>query len=521
MIQIKHIIISLILTFSIINLANASLIDDTKNEILKTISANDSKSIITRADSFNFFSEHYLNDLPKSYKYINLNFKDVKQWTEIYESLQKLVYIDVIWNKSVYIHSKKSISSYNFYFLSEKILWTKIIDTNEINKLKNSYANLIDLYVIKQLIENQKNTENQSNTASPVESNQKAIFDDVYNTLRNDHYNKENISVTDMMYWAIEWLATGTKDKFTTYFPPLEKKKFSETLSWEYEGIWAYVDMIKPGELKIISPLSGSPAEKAWLKAQDSVIKIDNFEITKDTSLDEAVAKIKWPAGTDVTLTIKRWVDTLTIKVTRAKVILKDVEWKSLSDDTYYMNIRIFWDHLISDFKTSLSELKTKTNTKKLIIDLRNNPGWYLDWVSDLLSYFIEVWNPVAVVKYKNFSQSYNSKWYTDYDFSKLKIVILINGWTASASEIMAWTLKDYYPNITLIWEKTYGKGSVQTIKTYFDWSSLKYTIAHWFTWKNEIWINWTWIKPDIELILDTEKLKNWVDNQLEAAKNL
>lgn len=515
--QLKYIILSLIISFSILNLANASQIDDLKSRISTITDETDTKTNLTRADAFNFLSEYYLSDLPKSYKYINLNFKDVKKWTEIYESLQKLVYIDVIWNKSVYINSKKSISSYNFYFLSEKVLWEKIIDINEVNKLKTSYANLIDLYVIKQLIENKKNTV----IIPQVESNQKDIFDDVYNTLKNDHYNKETISVTDMMYWAIEWLATGTKDKFTTYFPPLEKKKFSETLAWEYEWIWAYVDMIKPGEFKIISPLSGSPAEKAWLKAQDTVIKIDDFEITKDTSLDEAVAKIKWPAGTEVSLTIKRWGETLIIKVTRAKVILKDVEWKSLSDDTYYMNIRIFWDHLISDFKTSLDELKTKTNTKKLIIDLRNNPGWYLDWVSDLLSYFIEDWKPVSVVKYKDFSQSYTSKWYTDYDFSKLKIVILVNGWSASASEIMAWTLKDYYPNITIIWEKTYGKGSVQTIKTYFDWSSLKYTIAHWFTWKNEIWINWTWIKPDIELILDADKLKNWIDNQLEAAKNL
>ena len=185
------------------------------------------------------------------------------------------------------------------------------------------------------------------------------------------------------------------------------------------------------------------------------------------------------------------------------------------------MNLRMFGDHVVSDFKKTLEDMKNKTNTKKLIIDLRNNPGWYLDSVSEILSYFVPAWEPVAVVKYKNYNQDYKSLWYTDYDFSKLKIVILVNWWSASASEIMAGTLKDYFPNIPLIWEKTYWKWSVQTIKTYYDWSSLKYTIAKWFTWKTQIWIDWTWIKVDKEVILDWEKIKTWVDNQLEEARNL
>lgn len=520
MMKIKYIIISLILSLSLLNFANASLISDTKTEVLKTVSSEDLKTNLTRADFFNFFSEYYLVNLPKSYKYISLKFSDVKTSDTLYIPLQKLVYIDALDNKKIKISSKKNITTYWFYSFAEKVLWEKLIESNEINSLKSTYANLVDLYTLKTLIEKIK-AKNEAVIVPEQELTQKAIFDDVYNTIISSHYNNDNISKTDMMYSAIEWLATWTKDKFTTYFPPVQKKQFSESLSWEYEWIWAYVDMTKPWEFKIVSPLSGSPAEKAWLKAQDIITKIDNFEITKDTTSDEAVSKMKWTAGTIVSLTIKRWNDTLIIKVTRAKVTLKDVEWKSLSDEIYYMNLRMFGDHVVSDFKKTLEDMKTKTNTKKLIIDLRNNPGWYLDSVSEILSYFVPAWEPVAVVKYKNYNQDYKSLWYTDYDFSKLKIVILVNWWSASASEIMAGTLKDYFPNITLIWEKTYWKWSVQTIKTYYDWSSLKYTIAKWFTWKTQIWIDWTWIKVDKEVILDSEKIKTWVDNQLEEAKNL
>lgn len=519
--QIKYIILSLILSFSILTSVNASQISDSKSTIINGIWAPDSGATLTRADTFNFFSDYYLNDLAKSYKYINLNFTDVKKWTRVYESLQKLVYLDLIDNKSVKIRPTSKISSYNFYFLSEKVLWEKIIEESEISSLKNTSSNLLDMYVVKQLIENKKSDNNNINLNNDSLQNQKAIFDDVYNTILSRHYNKANINSTDMMYSAIQWLAAWSKDKFTTYFPPVEKKQFNEMLSWEYDWIWAYVDMVKPWEFIIVSPLSGSPAEKAGLKANDIITKIDDFEITADTTSNEAVSKIKWLAGTKVKLSITRWNDKLIIEVERAKITLKDVEGKSLSSDTYYMNIRIFGDNVTSDFKTSLDDLKTKTSTTKLIIDLRNDPGWYLDSVADILSYFVPAWKNVAVVKYQWLTQDYISKWYSDYDFSKIKIVLLVNAWSASASEIMAGTLKDYYPNLNLVWEKTYGKWSVQTIKTYFDWSSLKYTIAHWFTWKTETGIDWTWIKPDIEIKLDETQMKNWIDNQLEKAKSL
>ena len=136
-----------------------------------------------------------------------------------------------------------------------------------------------------------------------------------------------------------------------------------------------------------------------------------------------------------------------------------------------------------------------------------------------MLSYFVPKWEKTAIVKYHDSEKNYLSKWYELIDFKKYKIVILQNSWTASASEILIWTLKDYYPNIKLIWENTYWKWSVQVMKNYTDWSLLKYTIAKWFTGWSETWIDWIGIKPTIELEFDLENYKkNWYDNQLDKA---
>jgi carboxyl-terminal processing protease len=280
--------------------------------------------------------------------------------------------------------------------------------------------------------------------------------------------------------------------------------------------------MVEPGVLKITSPIPGSPSEKAWLKWGDIVLKVDWKEISRDNSLLEVVKWIKWPAWTDVILTIKRNWEIKDITVTRDKIIITDIESKKLNSRTYYIHIKSFWENVSREFKKSLEELKNSRNINKVIIDLRNDWGWYLDQVTEILSYFVPKWEKTAVVKYYNSSKDYISKWYEDINFSKYKIVILQNSWTASASEILIWTLKDYYKNLTIIGEQSYWKGSVQVMKWYSDGSMLKYTIAKWFTWWTETGIDWIWITPDYELEFDFEKFKKyWTDNQLNKAKTI
>jgi carboxyl-terminal processing protease len=141
-----------------------------------------------------------------------------------------------------------------------------------------------------------------------------------------------------------------------------------------------------------------------------------------------------------------------------------------------------------------------------------------LDQVADMLSYFVPAWEKTVITKYYNWENFYKSRWYDLIDFSKYKLIFLENGWTASASEIFIGTIKDYYPQAKIIWEKSYWKGSVQTIKTYSDGSALKYTIAKWFTWKTHTWIDGIWIKPDIEIKMDKYWVDEYKDKQLQRA---
>ena len=476
---------------------------------------------VTREEIFNYLATFIWDTIPSSYKYINLEFQNIDSDSELYDSLQKLVYLDLIKNTDSDIHVKKKLNLYWFLRISEKVLWFNLINSKEVEDLKSKNTtkddfNKLELRINKDFTD----FKNQSKVASIKQK--KAIFLDVYNTLLDEHYNKGDFKEVEIINSAIEWITNGLNDKHTVYFPPTESKAFSESLEWEYEWIWSYVDMETPGNIRIISPITGSPSQKAWLKWGDLIIKVDGKEIKVENSLWEVVTWIKWPAGSKVTLTIKRWEKIFDIDVIRGKIVIINVESKLLTKDTYYIQIKSFWDNVSENFKKALEWLKERKRVKKVIIDLRNNGWWYLWEVADMLSYFVEEWKPTAVVKYTKWEQEYNSKGYDLLDFSNYKIVILQNSWTASASEILIWTLQDYMDNITVIWENSYGKGSVQTIRGYKDGSTLKYTIAKWFTWKTQTGIDGIWITPDIELEFDIEKFKkDWSDNQLDAAKLL
>jgi carboxyl-terminal processing protease len=473
---------------------------------------------VTIEEAFKFYADFFEWKIPSSYKYIQLNIRWVAKDTPFYDTLQKFVYLDIIKNKDIFLKKDKTINKYYFYKIWEKVFNTKLIEKNQIKDLKNQKLKKIDLENFQYKLQNSKVDFDLADSDQKI-AEKKEIFLDVYSTLKNRHYNKDNLDEIKMLNNAIEWLAKWTDDKFTTYFPPVANKNFNETLKGEYEWIWAYVDMEKPWVLKIISPISDSPAEKAWLRWWDIILKVDWREITKENWLREVVSWIKWPSWTSVKLTVKRWTRVFDLEVTRWKIIIKDVEYKLLNRNTYYIKLKFFWPTIASDFKIALKDLAKHRNVNKVIIDLRNNPGGYLSQVTDMLSNFVKKWEPVAVVKYYNSQRTYSSKWYDIVDFSKYKIVILQNSWSASASEIMIWWIKDYYPDTVLIWEKTYWKWSVQTIKDYSDGSSLKYTIAKWYTWKTETWIDWKWIEADIIM---EDKYKKWdLDPLIQKALRL
>jgi carboxyl-terminal processing protease len=240
--------------------------------------------------------------------------------------------------------------------------------------------------------------------------------------------------------------------------------------------------------------------------------------------MSEVISWIKGPAGTIVTLTIQReWnIEPLILQVTRERIIINDIEYSKPNRTTAYIEIKSFWEKVDSQFKDALEEIANDNSIRKIIFDVRNNPGWYLQKVSNMLWYILPKNSVTAIVHQWDDDLEYKSKGQDIIDINKYKIIILQNGGSASASEIFTGTLKDYYSEITILWEQSFWKGSVQTLKNYYDGSTLKYTTAKWFTWKTRIGIDGIGITPDKMLLFDTEKWSELkIDNQLNQALNM
>ncbi|MBP6911184.1 PDZ domain-containing protein [Patescibacteria group bacterium] len=277
--------------------------------------------------------------------------------------------------------------------------------------------------------------------------------------------------------------------------------------------------MVHPGEVVITSVIKDAPAAKAGLRGNDRIIKVDDYTITEKDSLDFIISKIKGPAGTVVKLTIDRGGVRSVIPVTRAKITISMIDYK-FTKNTPIITIHSFGRGVANTWSEMLKKNASAIqNAGKLIIDLRDNPGGSLQEVAEMLSDFVPRDQPVVVTLSRYQEESVVSAGRKIVDFSKIHIVILINGSTASASEIMAGTIKDYLTkNTTIIGERSYGKGSVQYLQTFDDNSSFKMTIAHWYTGKTKKIIDGVGITPDIEVFLDPIQFKQGYDNQMEKA---
>jgi len=448
-------------------------------------SANDT---ISRWDAFIYFADKIAQDIPDSYTYIDLQYAWLEESSSEWQALQKLVYLGLINNGKTNLWLSKNIDFYLFEGLAKNILDVEISSSISISEKKKTFISQSDLRSINSVLA-QREEEVDPDNILPSDSKTSKILRDVYKTINSSHYDRSSITQEQLITGAIKWVADSVGDKYTTYFPPVESKSFNEN---------------------------------AWIQWGDRVIAVDGKNITPENPVNEVVSWIKWPKGTQVNFTIRReWsTEDIIISVTRDTIIIKDVEYEKISQDTYYIQIKSFWNNVTKQFREALDEVVADTNIKKIIFDVRNNPGWYLDEVSYMLSYFVPEWEATAIIEYTDSKKEFISRWYDLLDASKYELVFLQNGWSASASEIMVGTMKDYFPDMTIIGEKSFGKGSVQSLKNYYDGSTLKYTTAKWFTWKTKTGIDGVWITPDIEIEIDLERLKNaQYDNQLEWAK--
>lgn len=342
------------------------------------------------------------------------------------------------------------------------------------------------------------------------------VYWEAWDALRSDFVYKNKIKDKDMFYGSIKGLAAATKDPYTVFMTPTETKEFSNDLAGTFEGIGAEVGM-RNDVVTIIAPLSGMPAEKAGLKASDKVYAIDG-QSALGLTVDEAVKKIRGPKDTIVTLTIIRDKETNTrdIKIQRGIIIVKSVTVTNRTDGISVIKVSNFNDDTKDLFKAAIKEVIAK-KPKGIILDLRNNPGGYLDTAVYMASEWVKE-GPVVVEQFGN--GEINE--YTALGNPQLgtyKTMVLVNGGSASASEIVAGALRDY-KKATLVGEQTYGKGSVQTIRDLSDGSSIKITIATWMTPEGDF-INEKGLTPQVEVKLTATDVEKNKDPQLQKAVDL
>lgn len=326
------------------------------------------------------------------------------------------------------------------------------------------------------------------------------------------------LDLENMVYGAVRGMVNSLGDPYTAFLSPNEAKELENDLSGTVSGIGAEIG-IKNSSLIIIAPIDDSPAKKAGLKSGDKIKTIDG-ETTEGMDINTAVSKIRGEAGTKVKILVTRDGAEKEYEIVRAVVTVKSVKSEIKEGNIGYVSVSRFDDSTTTDLEGVLDGFTGK-GIKKIILDLRDNPGGYLDESVTVSSQFIG--KGVIVAEKKDVSgtgkQEYKAVSGGKMTGSDVKLIVLINGGSASASEIVAGAIKDTKRGL-LVGEKTYGKGSVQEIEDLYRGAKLRITVAHWYT-PNGKNISKEGIQPDVHVALTEADYNADRDPQLERALGL
>jgi carboxyl-terminal processing protease len=333
----------------------------------------------------------------------------------------------------------------------------------------------------------------------------------------HDEYVDQPVDDLEMMRGAIRGMLEALGDEHTSYMDPDEYMQANIPLDGTYEGIGAWVDS-DAEYLTIVSPMPGSPAEKAGLKPGDEIVAVDGEDMSGvDGNL--VIRRVLGPAGTSVLLTIRREgePDLFQVEVVREKIVIPSVESEMLEGDIAYIHLFNFGSDTTDDLRTTLESLLAQ-NPKGLILDLRFNGGGYLTTAIEVASEFI----PEGVIMTEQFGdgteQIYEAK--PGGLATEIPLVVLVNGGSASASEIVAGAIQDHKRGL-LVGETTFGKGSVQNwIPLPQESGALRVTIARWYT-PDGRQIHQIGLAPDVEIIPTDEDIEAGQDIQLQQAIEL
>ena len=354
-------------------------------------------------------------------------------------------------------------------------------------------------------------------------------------TVLNDKFAGTSTPPQERVWGSIKGLADSFNDPYTVFFPPKKKKIFEEEIKGNFEGVGMEVG-IKDGRITVVAPIKGSPAERAGIKTGDQVLKIDTTS-TEGLALEAAIKLIRGKAGTSVTLTLNRVGEKapLEIKVTRAVIDIPTIRTKTKDevatagsaqsgtglrkDGIFVIELYSFSANSANLFRNALKDF-VDSGSKKLILDLRGNPGGYLEAAVDMASWFLPKGEIVLKEEFGKQKEEhiYRSKGY-DIFGDDLQMVILVNGGSASASEILAGALSENGV-ATLVGTKTFGKGSVQELVKITPETSIKVTIARWLTPKGTS-ISKTGITPQYVVEFTEADFLDKKDPQMEKAVEL
>lgn len=346
------------------------------------------------------------------------------------------------------------------------------------------------------------------------------LFWKVWDLVNASYFDKTKIVPTKMVYGAIKGMVASLGDPYTMFLPPSENKLSNDDLQGNFSGVGIELGY-KNEQLAVIAPLPGTPAEKAGVKPGDLIVAIKdvnkNIDITTESmTINEAIQNIRGPKGSTVTLTLIREGESkpLIVDLERDTIDVPSVELAYVGEDKNIAHLSLykFGGDTLLEWQKKVNEIQNNKNTKGVILDLRNNPGGYLEDAIQIAGEFIKRGSVVVIQENANGSKV---ELKTDKQgvFLDTKLVVLMNGGSASASEILAGALRDD-KKTKLIGEKTFGKGTIQAPEDFENGSGIHITIAKWLT-PSGVWVHGNGLAPDIEIKRD-DNIE--IDNQLEEA---
>lgn len=354
-----------------------------------------------------------------------------------------------------------------------------------------------------------------------------SLYWEVYNKLRDYYVDPAKLETNELFYGSIKGMVESLSDAPTAFYTPEETAEYKKAQSGSYSGIGAELDFVN-NSVVVVAPFDGSPAQKAGIEPQDVISKVDD-KSTANKTLTQVVSEIRGQAGTKVTLTILRPRENFkehVIEITRGNVSAPSIELKEVKDKVAVVKISRFTESTMSEWVSKWNVVSDNIATQykngsvtHLVLDLRNNPGGFFDAAVVLAGDFLPKGSIVAYQRERAGADKVFPT-ATEPRLADIPVTILVNGSSASASEIFTGAMQ-YYKRAKVLGEQTYGKGTAQVVLPVSDGASLHVTISKWLLPDKE-WLNpENTIEPDTIVKLDYELRAKGIDNQMEEALKL